>query len=125
MFKSAKTLAQSGVSIDDGKSRDYYHPEDYFENDSDDTSKPFYITNAIKIRGKFGAMVRLSVTEEDESESFVGMSLVNKNGEEYEDRAKFILYFKTNTVPLGPLMFVKLPTQYDKPYIVIQDAIPF
>lgn len=125
LFKSARSLAQSGVSLDDGKSREYFHPEDFFENKDDDTSKAFVVTNAVRIKGKFGPMIRLSVTEEDGSESFVGMSLANKSGDVYEDRQKFIQYFQTNTAPLGPLMFVKLPTEYDKPYIVIQDAVPF
>lgn len=138
LFKSARSLVQSGIKDDDSSIREYWKPVDFF-GDSDRTtnakgldvaidgtsSKAFVITNAIKIIGKFGPMARLSVTEEDESESWVSLSLGKNENALIEERMKLIVYFRTNTQPIGPVMFVALPTSYGAPFYSIQAAIPF
>ena len=141
IFKSAKKLAESGVKIDDGNSLSYFHPKDYFSEESfamnDETgeseltdgsiSNPFVITNAVQMKGKFGLMLRLTVCEKDEEKSFVGLSLENKEGF-IEERVKILNHFKTNTYPLGPVCFVAVPSNYGNQFMTIQDFdddIPF
>jgi|SRR5215813_7966732 len=137
LFKSAVSLANSGIQLDDGEGLQYFHTEDYFPEEAfeegDDgklrlkdgaTSNSFVICNAIKLKSKFGWVVRLTVVEEDESKSWVSLGL--GNGEELDpSRMKWAIYFATNTKPIGPMMFVALPSSYGKPYIAIQDAVPF
>lgn len=126
LFKSARKLAESGIKPDDGTSLEYFHPEDYFENGSADgeTSKMFVITNAIKMKGKYGWLVRLTLVEEDESMGWVSLSLGDDDNP-VEERQRLVNYFKTNTQPIGPCVFVALPSQYGKPFMSIQEAIPF
>lgn len=126
LFKSARKLSESGVKIDDGTALDYFHPEDYFEDNVEDgsTSKMFVITNAIQMKGKYGLLVRLTLVEEDESMGWVSLSLGDADSP-IEERAKLVAYFKTNTQPIGPCVFVALPTNYGKHFMSIQEAVPF
>ena len=137
LFKSAVSLAQSGIQLDDGQGLQYFHPEDYFPEDAWEedekgtlvikdgaTSNLFVICNAIQMKGKFGAIVRLTLAEENDDKSWVSLSLGNGEFPD-EMRMKYINYFKTNTKPIGPCMFVALPSNYGRPYMAIQDAVPF
>ncbi len=138
LFKSARKLSETGVKIDDGERLDYYSPVDFFDDENLTTnrqgkvvavdgtcSKIFVIKGAVKLPGKFGALVRLTVMEEDESISWVSLSLGKNENEPIEERAKILQYFRTNTQPLGPVMFVALPSNFDIPFYAIQDAVPF
>jgi hypothetical protein len=130
LFKSARRLSDSGIKIDDGTDVGYYHPEDYFPDGMEDgsMSNPFWITNAIQMKGKFGPLVRLTLVEADKSTGWVSLSLGNGDSP-IEERVKLVNYFKTNTQAIGPCVFVALPSQYGKPFMSIQeapdDSIPF
>lgn len=125
LFKSAKSLQQAGIKIDDGENLTYFHPDDFFGDEDADTSSSFIITNAIKMKGRFGWLVRFTVEEENGERCYVSQSLGDDESNPNEERMKYVNYFRTNTQPIGPVMFVKLQGNFNNPYYTIQDAVPF
>jgi hypothetical protein len=139
LWKSAKSLASSGIKIDDGEGLDFFHPPDYFSEDCFETdeesgerklidgsiSNPFLITNVSQRKGKYGAMILLVIVEKGENDedikSRVGLSLENKEGF-IEERVRLLNHFKTDTSPIGPVNFVALPSNFGNAFMSIQDV---
>lgn len=117
-----KTLKQAGLS-GAGETLDYYKAKDWFDNESDETSQPFFMYSArLYTKGPYNDSVIFKLKDGEGNFSLCSLTA-------NEPRMEFVKYFKTNTVPLGPLHFVQLDVGQASAYYDIQDAeddeIPF
>lgn len=118
----ARSLKDAGI---DGQRHQFVKSSQLFNNDDDEVSMAFVVHSAKlwpnTLRpGTNQVVFTISLVGEDEKH-LLSLS-------EDDSRMAYVGYFQTNTIPLGPLELVKLPSS--KPgfsdYLSIQDSdVPF
>ena len=108
-----RSLAQAG--LDDSEQLEFYRCDDWFDSEESDYSNPFVIIKAKHSKLKNKLILTLAENDINGKRSMVSLP--------FDDmRARYVAYFNTNTIPLGPCVFKRIDSGKGNPYIAIADA---